>query len=63
MTNYQIYLKIKFLKFENKVIDRLGEGLESFLVAEDKTIEGLCNLKKKLLVYSFIWKIRESVKI
>ena len=39
--------------FHSKVIDRLGEGLESFLVADDKTVEGLYNLKKKIIGVQF----------
>ena len=39
--------------FHSKVIDRLGEGLESFLVAEDKTIEGLYNLEKRIIGVQF----------
>ena len=39
--------------FHSKVIDRLGEGLESFLVAEDKTTEGLYNLEKRIIGVQF----------
>ena len=39
--------------FHSKVIDRLGEGLESFLVAEDKTVEGLYNLEKRIIGVQF----------
>ena len=39
--------------FHSKVIDRLGEGLKSFLVAEDKTIEGLYNLEKRIIGVQF----------
>ena len=39
--------------FHSKVIDRLGEDLKSFLVAEDKTIEGLYNLEKRIIGVQF----------
>jgi gamma-glutamyl-gamma-aminobutyrate hydrolase PuuD len=39
--------------FHSKVIDKLGEGLKSFLLAEDETIEGLYNLDRKIIGVQF----------
>ena len=39
--------------FHSKVIDKLGDGLKTFLLAEDKTIEGLYNLDKRIIGVQF----------
>ena len=39
--------------FHSKVIDKLGDSLKSFLIAEDKTIEGLYNLDKRIIGIQF----------
>ena len=39
--------------FHSKVIDKLGDGLKTFLLAEDETIEGLYNLDKRIIGIQF----------
>lgn len=39
--------------FHSKVVDKLGDGLKSFLIAEDETIEGIFNLDKRIIGIQF----------
>ena len=39
--------------YHSKVIDRLGDGLNSFLIAKDNTIEGIYNLDKRIIGIQF----------
>jgi gamma-glutamyl-gamma-aminobutyrate hydrolase PuuD len=39
--------------FHSKTIDRIGDGLNSFLIAEDDTIEGFYSLEKKIIGIQF----------
>ncbi len=39
--------------FHSKVIDNLGSGLKSFLIAEDNTVEGFYNLKERIIGIQF----------
>ena len=39
--------------FHSKVIDKIGKDLNSFLVAEDRTVEGFYNIEKKIIGVQF----------
>ena len=39
--------------FHSKVIDKIGDDLKSFLIAEDGTVEGFYNLEKKIIGIQF----------
>ena len=39
--------------FHSKVIDRLGDGLKSYLLAKDNSVEGLYNLDKRIIGVQF----------
>ena len=39
--------------FHSKVIDKIGDNLTPFLIAEDGTIEGFYDLNKKILGVQF----------
>jgi len=52
-TDYIKQDKYKVNSFHSKVIDKLGDGLKSFLVADDNTIEGIYDLKNKILGIQF----------
>ncbi len=39
--------------FHSKVVGKLGDGLKSFLIAEDKTVEGVYNLDKRIIGIQF----------